>query len=68
VAGIMPYKNKNMINALELFLKNKTEGPITRIDLLIFLKDHNISNLKLFKFKTDELIEICVNLFSWLNI
>lgn len=68
VAGIIPYKNKNMINALELFLKNKTEGPITRINLLIFLKDHNISNLKLFKFKTDELIEICVNLFSWLNI
>lgn len=68
VAGIMPYKNKNIVNALEIFLNNKLVAPISKKNLLIFLKEHKIQNIKVFEFNVDKLIEICAQLFNWLKI
>ena len=52
IAGIMPYKNKNVANALELYLK------IDKADILKNLKKHNFDNNKLFSFKIEEFIEL----------
>ncbi|MFX1497224.1 MAG: ribosomal RNA small subunit methyltransferase A [Promethearchaeota archaeon] len=67
VAGIMPYKNKNIINALEIFLNNKLAVSIPKKSLLPFLKQHNIQNTKVFEFNIDELIKLCAQLFNWLE-
>jgi len=66
-AGIMPYKNKNLVNALELFFKNKNSFHFSKIELLEFLKEFNIQNKKLFQFNVDDLIDICAQIFNWLK-
>jgi len=67
VAGIMPYKNKNTVNALELYLKNKTTLLISKMELLVFMRDNNIQNTKLFELKVEDLIELSVKIFNLLK-
>jgi len=52
VAGIMPYKNKNIANALELFLKK------SKAEIIDALEKHNFENKKLFHFKIEEFLEL----------
>ena len=52
IAGIMPYKNKNLANALELYLKrDKTE-------ILQILSNNNFENIKLFSLRIEDFIEL----------
>ncbi|MFX0026001.1 MAG: 16S rRNA (adenine(1518)-N(6)/adenine(1519)-N(6))-dimethyltransferase RsmA [Candidatus Hermodarchaeota archaeon] len=67
IAGIMPYKNKNLVNALALYFKNNSSFHFTKIELLEFLKEFNIQNKKLFQFNADDLIDICAQIFNWLK-
>ena len=52
VAGIMPYKNKNLANALEHFLK------IEKIEILNILQKNNFENGKVFNLKIEEFIDL----------
>lgn len=52
VAGIMPYKNKNVANALKLHLK------IDKEDILHILNDNNFDNNKLFSLRIEDFIEL----------
>lgn len=55
----MPYKNKNIGNALELFFK-KTKGMLFKKEqILKFLKNNNYENNKVFMFKVDDFLKIC---------
>ena len=52
VAGIMPYKNKNLINALKLYLKKDKE------ELMQKLQGTNFKNDKLFNLEIDDFINL----------
>jgi len=58
IAGIMPYKNKNLINALYLFLKSNKGITFTKEKIYCILQENNFENKKLFNYKIDEFIEL----------
>ncbi len=58
VAGIMPYKNKNIVNAIGYFLKNLNNTEYTREKIVKILYENNFENKKVFSFNIEELIEI----------
>jgi len=58
VAGIMPYKNKNIVNGIGYFLKNLNANHHTREKILEILYKNNFENKKVFSFNIEELIEI----------
>ncbi|MFX1568758.1 MAG: 16S rRNA (adenine(1518)-N(6)/adenine(1519)-N(6))-dimethyltransferase RsmA [Promethearchaeota archaeon] len=59
IASIMPFKNKNIVNAVELFLKKRNINQYKKDNILKILSIHNFENKKVFQFNIDELIEIC---------
>ncbi|MHA1931647.1 MAG: 16S rRNA (adenine(1518)-N(6)/adenine(1519)-N(6))-dimethyltransferase RsmA [Promethearchaeota archaeon] len=62
VAGIMPYKNKNLVNALSFYFKTTEQIYYTKNEILPILLKAGYENKKLFTFKIDEIIAIS-NLF-----
>ena len=58
IAGIMPYKNKNIVNALYLFFKANYDSYHTKGKILKILKTNNFENKKLFNFEIEEFIEL----------
>ena len=58
VAGIMPYKNKNIVNALLLFFKANRDSYHTKEKILQILQKNNYENKKVFNFKIEEFIEL----------
>jgi len=58
IAGIMPYKNKNIVNALYLFFKANNDPYHTKGKILKILKKNKFENKKLFNFKIEEFIEL----------
>ncbi len=58
IAGIMPYKNKNIVNAIVYFLKNLNNTEYTREKIVKILYENNFENKKVFSFNIEELIEI----------
>ncbi len=52
IAGIMPYKNKNVANAIELFFKKEKEK-ISHV-----LQNNNIKNKKVFRLEIKDFIEL----------
>ncbi len=64
IAGIMPYKNKNIVNAINLFLKNEKVINFPKPKILQYLKNKNINNEKVTKFKVDELVKISELIFE----
>ena len=64
IAGIMPYKNKNIVNAINLFLKNEKVINFTKPIILQYLKNKNIKNEKVTKFKVDELVKLSKFIFE----
>ncbi|MFW9895533.1 MAG: 16S rRNA (adenine(1518)-N(6)/adenine(1519)-N(6))-dimethyltransferase RsmA [Candidatus Thorarchaeota archaeon] len=59
VAGIMPYKGKNITNALTLYFKSINRFNYSKEKISLILKKSGYENKKLFKFKNEEIIEIC---------
>ena len=64
IAGIMPYKNKNSVNAISLFLKNEKVINFPKPKILQYLKNKNINNDKVTKFKVDELVKLSKLIFE----
>ncbi len=71
VAGIMPYKNKNMLNALNLYFKSNNNINLKKEEILDILKIHNYFsnkiNNKVFKFKIKDFVELSKIFFSYKN-
>ena len=59
LGGIMPYKNKNLVNALYLFLKNGVKLEIKKDDIFSILRQNNIKNDKLNSFDINNFVKIC---------
>lgn len=58
IAGIMPYKNKNLVNALFLYFKVNKEYNYNKSEIFQIIKEKGFENKKLFDFKIEEIIEI----------
>ncbi|MFX0005247.1 MAG: 16S rRNA (adenine(1518)-N(6)/adenine(1519)-N(6))-dimethyltransferase RsmA [Promethearchaeota archaeon] len=64
LSGIMPYKNRNIANAIELFFKNHTNIQYSKDDILLILHKNSFENRKVFTFEIDDYIEICKLFYS----
>ncbi|MHA2182212.1 MAG: 16S rRNA (adenine(1518)-N(6)/adenine(1519)-N(6))-dimethyltransferase RsmA [Promethearchaeota archaeon] len=62
VAGIMPYKNKNIVNALSFYFKTTGQINYSKDQILQMLLKEGYENKKLFNFKIEDIISIS-NLF-----
>ena len=67
VAGIMPYKNKNMVNAINYFLKSDKNFNYSKQHIEDFLHKNQIKNNKLAQFSVDEIIELSKKFYTFLN-
>jgi len=67
VAGIMPYKNKNMVNALKYFIKNDKNFTCSKQHIEDFLHENQIKNDKLASFSVDEIVELSDKFYTFLN-
>ena len=59
VAGIMPYKNKNIANAISLFLKTENLNTISKDDIYNHINDIGSVEKKTAQYKVDEIVELC---------
>lgn len=66
VAGLMPYKNKNLINALSLFLKREDKRHFSKKNVYNFIKSTNFANQKVAQFNVDEIIELSKSIYALL--
>ena len=66
VAGTMPYKNKNITNAIILFLKNLNVN-ITKEIVEISLKELNLVNKKVVELNITDFIELSKSIFIEIN-
>jgi len=67
VAGIMPYKNKNMVNAIKYFLKNDENFNYSKQHIEDFLRENQLKNDKVALFSVDEIVELSKKFYSFLN-
>jgi len=65
IAGIMPYKNKNIVNAIELYFKNNKDLDFKKNDISHILKIGSYENNKLFNFKIHDFLEIAKIIYNW---
>jgi 16S rRNA (adenine1518-N6/adenine1519-N6)-dimethyltransferase len=66
VAGLMPYKNKNLVNALSLFLMRENVKNFSKTDVNNFIKRSKFTNQKIAQFEVDEIIELSKSIFAFL--
>ncbi len=64
VAGIMPYKNKDISNALSYYFKTTDKIHYSKEKILQILKNNNYENKKLFKYKIKEIVELSSLFYS----
>ncbi len=67
IAGIMPYKNKNIANAINYFIKNEKILTSSKQHILDFLNENQIKNSKLAHFGVDEIVELSRKFFTFIN-
>lgn len=58
IAGVMPYKNKNLLNALEIFLKYNKIIDLNKERISKILELYNYSNKKVFSLNIDDFIKL----------
>jgi 16S rRNA (adenine1518-N6/adenine1519-N6)-dimethyltransferase len=68
VAGLMPYKNKNLVNALNLFLKREDFKNISKADVYNFLNITKLTNQKIAQFEVDEIVELSKLTYAFLYL
>ncbi len=66
VAGIMPYKNKNIVNALSLFVKNEGFGNFSKNDIYNYMNGTKNINRKIAQLKVDEIVDLGKSIFNLL--
>ncbi|MFW9819716.1 MAG: 16S rRNA (adenine(1518)-N(6)/adenine(1519)-N(6))-dimethyltransferase RsmA [Candidatus Thorarchaeota archaeon] len=64
IAGIMPYKNRNIANAIELYFNTQRDYNYSKEEIVSILQRNNYVNKKLFSFDINDLIEICRLFYS----
>jgi len=67
VAGIMPYKNKSVVNAIDLYLKQKPELNLAKGEIFDILSSLDLGNNKTFMHGSKVLIEIAKGIYSWIK-
>jgi len=67
VAGIMPYKNKNMANAIHYFIKNDKNFTYLKRHIEDFLRENQIKNDKVAHFSVTEIVELSRKFFTFIN-
>lgn len=67
IAGIMPYKNKNIVNALNLFFKANYRSRPEKSEILRILKQKNYYNKKLFLLNIKEFTEISKIFYNFIR-
>lgn len=67
VAEIMPYKNKSMLNALQLFFKKITNNKIEKLKFKDILNSINLRNKKVFEYNVNEFINLSNSLYDYLK-
>jgi len=58
IAGLMPYKNKNLLNALYLFFKANKIDKYSKEKISQIIKTKNYDTKKVFTFRIEEFIEL----------
>ena len=58
IAGIMPYKNKDIVNALFLFFKSKNKNRFSKEEVLKILQENDFGNNKLFSLNIEEFLKL----------
>ena len=66
VAGIMPYKNKNVVNALNLFVKNEGFGNFSKNDIYNYINGTKNIDRKIAQLKVDEIVDLSKSIFNLL--
>jgi 16S rRNA (adenine1518-N6/adenine1519-N6)-dimethyltransferase len=64
ISGIMPYKNKNLVNALSYYFKATGQIFYSKENISQILKENNYENKKLFTLKNKEIIELSSLFYS----
>jgi len=67
IAGIMPYKNKNLVNSIELFFNKNEKIKLTKNNILDSLEMVNINNEKTFKLSINDILDICKQFYKIIN-
>lgn len=67
VAGLLPYKNKNLVNALSLFLKREDIKNISKADVYNFINNTKFTNQKIAQFQVDEIVELSKLTYAFLH-
>ncbi|MFX1314390.1 MAG: 16S rRNA (adenine(1518)-N(6)/adenine(1519)-N(6))-dimethyltransferase RsmA [Promethearchaeota archaeon] len=68
IAGIMPYKNKSIVNSIELFLKQRGLNNFSKNEILKIFQTKELINYKVHNLQIDELIDLCKAVFYFYNI
>jgi 16S rRNA (adenine1518-N6/adenine1519-N6)-dimethyltransferase len=67
VAGVMSFKNKNLVNVIKYFLKIDKIFNHSKQDIEDFLNENQIKNDKLAKLDSNEIIELSRKVYNFLN-
>ncbi len=59
IAGIMPYKNKNIANAVKLYFKKEYKVELSAQDILKKLQEYNFQNFKVSNLKLVDFPNLC---------
>jgi len=59
IAGIMPYKNKDIVNSLFLFFKSNKKINHSKDEVLKILQENEFNNKKLFSLNIEEFLSLC---------
>ncbi len=68
LGGIMPYKNKNLVNALELYIKKKLKLNLNKNNIINILHEYNIENKKVYSYKIAQFLEISEIIYERLKL
>jgi 16S rRNA (adenine1518-N6/adenine1519-N6)-dimethyltransferase len=68
IAGIMPYKNKNLSNAIELFLKRSKNSDIDKNVIKKILKEIELKNGKTFQLKLNNFPELAQKVYHLIEL
>ena len=58
LGGIMPFKNKNLANALELYIKKKLNLDLNKKDIYNILEQNNVENNKVYSYSISDFVKI----------
>jgi 16S rRNA (adenine1518-N6/adenine1519-N6)-dimethyltransferase len=64
VAGTMPYKGKNIVNAISYYFKASGQSNFTKDKIFQILSKNGYDNKRLSNFNNNEIIEICKLFYS----